>query len=392
MFLKRIFFTFLFCFCPFSFGDTFTNKKTHQQFDGYAVKTKGTKLSIRNAASEGIRTIEPADYNIVYNAKGRRQQVYVIDINHPLELECETKAFENAIKVAENQGDIAIAIKIDTPGGRVDLMKRYCTAIESVDITPVIAIVGGGQNGGAYSAGAIIAMSCDTLLMQKNSAIGAATLIVQSAEDGLKSAKSQFGQDIGEKFDSAHRAYCASVAEKAGRSGLIAEAMIDRQFEVLAKKGENGKYQFFDGRDINDKDDYKVVNHKGSLLTLTAQQASDIGFADGQIENFQQWMQTGSFAKNKFLISRDMATARHQYSIAEKKFNFALNEIEGLKTKVKFAQTNFEMKTYLSKALSQYKMIVSLKKQFEDLPVDLNDAIAATNKIEVLYNQTPSNN
>jgi membrane-bound ClpP family serine protease len=329
-------------------ADTFTNKETGQQFDGFAIKTKTNKLAVRNVTSEVIRTIAPEDYNISYNPNGRRKQIYVIDINQPLEFECLTDAFEKDIKIAENQGNLAIVIKIDTPGGRVDLMKRYCSAIADVDLTPVYAVIGGGENGGAYSAGAIIAMGCDKMLMYKNAVIGAATLIVASNEDGLKSAKSKFGEDIGEKFDSAHRAYCAGIAQKAGRNGLIAQAMIDRQIQVLAKKDKDGKYIIYDGREIENQDGYLIVNHKGTLLTMTAEQATEIGFADGQIDNFNVWTQTGPFTGNKFLISQNILTAYRKYTIAEKRYNLTKKEIHEINTKLDLAGSRFEKKDILA--------------------------------------------
>ena len=387
-------FCLLLCFLGNAIADTFTNKKTGEQFDGYAAKIANrTKLAVRNAAREGIRQIEPSDYDVVYNAEGRRKQVYVIELNEPLLLECETQAFEKAIKTAENQGNLAIVIKIDTPGGRIDLMKRYCSAIASVDITPVIAVVCGGKNGGAYSAGAIIAMGCDELYMEKNSVIGAATLVVIDANDGLKSAKSKYGEDIGEKFDSAHRAYCANIAEQAGRSGLIAQAMIDRQFEVVAVKNENGDYQICDGRDAknNTDKDSIIVNREGSLLTLTAKMAADIGFADSQIESFNEWRQNGPLAENKWISSQDIRTARRQYLMYDKRFQAAANEIQQLDLKISIAisknenasyvfqqreltnQKIIEVRNNLSKMIGQFKTIISLKKSCADLPVELSE-------------------
>ncbi|MDD5010843.1 MAG: hypothetical protein PHQ00_01835 [Phycisphaerae bacterium] len=389
-------------------ADTFTNKKTGEQFDGYATKIANrTRLAVRNADRGNIRHIELSDYNVVYNSKGRRKQVYVLELNGPLLLECETHAFENAVKIAENQGNLAIVIKFDTPGGRIDLMKRHCTAITSVDITPVIAVVCGGETGGAYSAGAIIAMGCDELYMEKNSAIGAATLLVMDANDGLKSAKDKYGKDIGEKIDSAHRAYCASIAEQAGRSGLIAQAMIDNQFEVLAVKTESGDYTICDGRDARNRTgkDVIVVSRKGSLLTLSAKQATDIGFADGQIEGFEKWKQNGPLTENRWIFSQDIQTARRHYSTYERRLQAAINEIERLDGKILIAvsrkenakyyfqkrnltnQKIAEVRNNIGKMLYQLRLIISLKQKCADLPVDLNDAKSDLDQLTSIYNE-----
>jgi len=383
-------------------ADTFFNKKTGEQFDGYATKTvRGTKMAVRNTTSEEVRYIEPSEYDVNYSPVGRRKQVFVLELDEPLLLECETEAFEKAIKTLENQGPLAIVVKIDTPGGRVDLMKRYCVAIASVGLTPVISVVCGGKNGGAYSAGAVIAMGCDKLYMEKNSAIGAAMLVVLDVNDGLKSAKDKFGEDIGEKLDSANRAYCASIAEKAGRNGLIAQAMVDRQIEVLAVKTEGGNFKFYDGREIKDrtKEGFLLINPKGSLLTLTAQRAVDIGFADGQIDSFDEWKQQSSYAGCKWILCKEIQIAHQPY----KQFQAAVRMIKQLEGKIVIAVSKNEQNKYTlqSKALTtqlraevlenigkmrdQYRLIIALKNQYADLPVELNDVVLALNQLEVLY-------
>jgi len=391
-------------------ADTFFNKKTGEQFDGYATKTvRGTKMAVRNTTSEEVRYIEPSEYDVNYSPVGRRKQVFVLELDEPLLLECETEAFEKAIKTLENQGPLAIVVKIDTPGGRVDLMKRYCVAIASVGLTPVISVVCGGKNGGAYSAGAVIAMGCDKLYMEKNSAIGAAMLVVLDVNDGLKSAKDKFGEDIGEKLDSANRAYCASIAEKAGRNGLIAQAMVDRQIEVLAVKTQDGNYDICDGREFKDRTgkDFFVVNYPGSLLTLTAQRAAEIGFADGQIDSFDEWKQQSSYTGCKFIFCREIQTAHRQYEVYDKQFQAALRRIEQLEGKIKIGiavsknkqnwytlqrraltmQLRAEVRENIGKMLDQYRLIIALKNKYADLPVELNDAVSALNQLSVLYDE-----
>lgn len=392
----------LLCFIGSGRADTFTNKKTGEQFEGYAVKT-GQRVAVRNAAKEEIRYIDPANYEITYSPAGRRNQIFVFDINFPLLLECQTQAFEQAIKTSEIQGPLAVVIKLDTPGGRVDLMKRYCSAIASVDITPVIGIVCSGRNGGVYSAGAVIAMGCDKLYMEENSAIGAATLVVVDVNDGLKSAKDKFGRDIGEKMDSAHRAYCVSVAEQAGRSGLIAQAMVDRQTEVLAVKTDDGKIEICDGSPKSGKE-VIVINPKGSLLTLSAQRAAEIGFSDGVIENFNVWKQ-GTYSGSKFIPRQEVQSALRQYQIYEKQMDNAFRTIDQLIDKVNLtsskvvhyryeyerreltAKRRADLRQAIGSMIYQFKQVVALKKKCDDLPVELDEVVSAVDHLTVLYNE-----
>jgi hypothetical protein len=405
---NKLLFAILFWFACGGQADTFINRKTGEQFDGYATKiVSGTKMAVRSTTREGIRYIEPSEYDVNYSPTGRRRQIFVIELNEPLLLECETEAFEKAVKTSENQGFLAIVVKIDTLGGRVDLMKRYCAAIASVGLTPVISVVCGGKNGGAYSAGAIVAIGCDKLYMEKNSAIGAATLVVPDIDDGLMSAKGKFGEDVGEKFDSAHRAYCASIAEKAGRNGLIAQAMVDRQIEVLAVKTEEGNFKFYDGREIKDrtKEKFLLINPKGSLLTLTAQRAVEIGFADGQIDSFDGWKQQGPFTGCKWILCKEIQISHRPY----KQFQAAVRMIEQLEGKIAIAVSKSEQNKYtlrsealttqlrtevrgnISKMLDQYRLIIALKNRYADLPIELDDVISALNQLMVLDDELKEN-
>ena len=76
---------------------------------------------------------------------------------------CETEALEKAIEMASNQGPLCILIEVDTPGGSADLMRRICDAITKANNCRTVAFISGGEHGGAYSAGAIIALACDQM-------------------------------------------------------------------------------------------------------------------------------------------------------------------------------------------------------------------------------------
>ena len=120
----------------------------------------------------------------------------------------ETDAFAEALVEEADKGPLFILIEIDTPGGRVDLTMRMCSNIAQLKTCQTVAFLNGGKYGGAYSAGAAIALSCDKIYMVPNSAIGAATAIAltNGAPTSLTHA---FGTDTGEKISSAWRNYLA---------------------------------------------------------------------------------------------------------------------------------------------------------------------------------------
>lgn len=142
-----------------------------------------------------------------------------------------------------------IVLNITTFGGRVDAAVRIRDALIDAEATTVAFI-----NGRAISAGALIALSCDTIIMKPGATIGDA-MPVQLGSDGK-------ANPTGEKAISYMRAEMRATAESKGRSGDLAEAMVDPDIEI---------------EDIIKKD---------KLLTLTAKQAIEHKMADATAKNF----------------------------------------------------------------------------------------------------------
>lgn len=145
---------------------------------------------------------------------------------------------ERALREAAASGASAVILDIETPGGRVDAAERIVSAIGRSEV-PVHAFV----NMHAYSAGAMIALAADRVLMRPGAVMGAATPV-----DGQ-------GTKASEKAVSAMRARMRALAEARDLDPRIAEAMVD---ETLAVEG---------------------VVEEGQLLTLTTDEAVAVGYA-----------------------------------------------------------------------------------------------------------------
>jgi membrane-bound serine protease (ClpP class) len=146
--------------------------------------------------------------------------------------------------MASDEGIDAILVDINTLGGRLDAMIEIRDAI--VD-SPVLTI--GYVNPRAISAGALIAIACDSLYMAPGGSIGAATPV--SGESGEKAS---------EKVVSYGRTEFRSTAESKGRPAGLAEAMVDESVEI------------------------EGVIEEGKLLTLTATRAVELDFAEAVLE------------------------------------------------------------------------------------------------------------
>ncbi len=154
-----------------------------------------------------------------------------------------------ALAEARDAGAQAVILDLDTPGGRVDAAQRIVKAIIESDV-PVYAYV----NTHAWSAGAMIALAADSIFMVPGSSIGAATPVGGT------------GEKAPEKIVSAMRAEFRALAERRGIDPRIAMAMVD---EEIAVEG---------------------ISEQGSLLTLTASEAVDIGFSTAVVEHWSDLM------------------------------------------------------------------------------------------------------
>ncbi len=145
-----------------------------------------------------------------------------------------------AQKEAENAGASAIIFDMDTYGGRLDSAEKITGILNHATIPTYTYI-----NTNAGSAGALIALATKHIYMAPVSAIGAAAPILSSGEDLPPTAK--------EKTVSFWSALVRSNAVRNGHNPDIGEAFMNKEKEV--KIGN------------------RVLHPKGSLLTLSAQEA-----------------------------------------------------------------------------------------------------------------------
>jgi membrane-bound serine protease (ClpP class) len=171
-------------------------------------------------------------------------KVVVIAIDRTVEL--GLAAFVRR-SIEDNPDATAIILDVNTLGGRVDAAIQIRDAILDAEPRTVAFI-----HPRAISAGALISLACDNVLMSEGATIGAATPIQASGGQA---------EDVGEKMVSYMRAEMRATAEANGRRGDIAEAMVDREVVI-------------DG-----------IVEAGKLLTLDTDQAVKLGIADGELES-----------------------------------------------------------------------------------------------------------
>ncbi len=155
---------------------------------------------------------------------------------------------ERTVKEAEQQNAEAIILDIHTPGGFVDAAEEIGKLLDATDLR-VIAYI----NSKAHSAGAFIALHADEIYMTQNATIGAAGII-----DGE-------GNTADKKAESAWLAAMEAAAVSSGKDPLYAKAMADPSINLPDYGAPEGKF-----------------------LTLTADNALEVGYSDGTANSLQE--------------------------------------------------------------------------------------------------------
>jgi membrane-bound serine protease (ClpP class) len=150
---------------------------------------------------------------------------------------------------AAEAGAAAVVLEINTFGGRVDAAVQIRDALLNARV-PTVAFV----NKRAISAGALISLAAETIVMSGGATIGAATPVLGGAGET---------QPASEKSVSYVRKEFGATAETRKRPVLIAEAMVDADVAI------------------------KGVIEKGKLLTLTTEEALKHKVADRQADTLE---------------------------------------------------------------------------------------------------------
>jgi len=166
-----------------------------------------------------------------------RDKAYIIAINSQID-EAMSHYVQRSIEKAEKEGCSTVVLEINTPGGLVESAEKIKDSIVKTKLHTIAYV-----KDRAWSAGALIALSCKEIVMSPGSTIGAAEPRIG-------------GVPADEKIVSALRADFAAVAELRNRPVEIVKSMVDKDIAI------------------------PNVNEKGKLLTLTVNEAIKLGIAD----------------------------------------------------------------------------------------------------------------
>ncbi|MFA3783214.1 nodulation protein NfeD [Melioribacteraceae bacterium 4301-Me] len=151
---------------------------------------------------------------LAVSSYAQQNTVYIADITGDIDLSMAPYV-RRVINEAEKNNVKAIVFRINTFGGRVDAATQIKDAILNSKIK-TIALV----DKRAISAGSLIALSCQKIVMTPGSSIGATTVVNQS------------GEKQSEKYQSYMRSEMRATAEKNGKRPDVAEGMVDERIVI----------------------------------------------------------------------------------------------------------------------------------------------------------------
>ena len=199
------------------------------------------------------------------------QRVYVLQIVGPIESDLLVTEVSAALQAARRLKADLLLVELDTPGGRLDYTTTMCNLIEKSELKTA-AYIRMGKHRGAFSAGAIISLTCGGIYMEPGTSIGSATPFQMTV----------FGEaKVTEKMISATSAMARGLADRHGHSPELAAAMVDPDV-ALRQVTVNGEVQCVPPERAAELKKQgatlgRTVSEKGKLLALTASEAHEVG-------------------------------------------------------------------------------------------------------------------
>jgi membrane-bound serine protease (ClpP class) len=198
---------------------------------------------------------------------------------------------KRALAEVPDKSDSLIVVEMNTFGGRVDSALEMVDALINIKNAKTVAFV----TNKAISAGALISLACNQLVMKNSTTIGDCAPITYSNE-GPKM--------MGEKFQSPLRAKFRTLARRNGYPAVLAEAMVTADMEVYRVKVDD-ELIFMDAQEYQDLEkerkerivSKKTVVAKGELLTMDDTEAFDLGFSSMSVTGLDNMLEKMGVSK-----------------------------------------------------------------------------------------------
>ncbi len=247
--------------------------------------------------SSGLRGLALVLLFVVFSpVYGQKTRVMLMEIK--TEIDPRTNRYvELALQHARTIHADVVVLEMDTYGGILTDAKEIVDKIMDFD-KPIWVYI----NSDAASAGALIAIACDSIYMTPGASIGAATVVSAS------------GEKAPDKYQSYMRSIMRSIAEENGRNPRIAEGMVDERVVIDSVKKE------------------------GEVITFSTSEAIKYGFCEARVNSIEEIL-----TRNKIT---DYELVKFELNKTEKVIAFFLNPfISGLLILIIVGGLWFELQT-----------------------------------------------
>jgi membrane-bound serine protease (ClpP class) len=214
--------------------------------------------------------------------KAADKTIHVIPVTGPVEPGMAAFIKRSVDEILSQDPDALIVLSLDTFGGRVDAALDIVDAVSAIPQGQSISYV----EKRAISAGALIALAGNVLVMKNNTLIGDCAPIIQTSE-GQK--------EMGEKTQTVLRAQFRSLAKKNNYPEVLAESMVTKSMEVYQitlddKTVYMDKVQF---NDLTEEEKARITRKRtvvaeGELLTMDDVEAKDLDFSRASVSDLDQ--------------------------------------------------------------------------------------------------------
>jgi membrane-bound serine protease (ClpP class) len=233
---------------------------------------------------------------------GTYDPAVVIHFEGEIRASSQTYLFRR-LDTAKSRGAKLVILQIDSPGGEIGATLEIGHRLLELDWAKTVAYVPRE----ALSGAAIIALACDEIILAPSARFGDAGPIVMDQFFMFRHAE--------EKILSHLATEVRHFAEETGRPPALAEAMVDRNLEVLVvrntKTGEETCMSEAELAAVPQPDDWEKLqpvfeSRKDHFLEVTGKRAVEIHLANGLADNLDQ-------LKQRYGIEQDPLELRHTW-------------------------------------------------------------------------------
>ena len=208
--------------------------------------------------------------------------IHVIPVTGPVEPGMAAFIKRSIDEILLQDPEAVIVLSLDTFGGRVDA---------ALDIVDAVSAIPQGQSVSfvekrAISAGALIALAGNVLVMKHNTLIGDCSPIIQTSE-GQK--------EMGEKTQTVLRAQFRALAKKNGYPEVLAESMVTKSMEVYQITLDGSTFYMDKVRfnDLTEEEKARITQRRtvvaeGELLTMDDVEAENLGFSRASVADLDE--------------------------------------------------------------------------------------------------------